>query len=285
MEAVETLEKNAIEEGFVHRKGDAAGQADLQDHKEKIPRFSKTFRDFCKDVWSPDMTELPKSFHAIQSPNVKAAVLDIIRKELEPYIIGLLQRIGKCFGVEKKGFQKKIEFLSYLFPELVSDGDCDAVQDDDDDFMESEDPSNSAEAHSEASSSHCDHDSPTSHDHSLEDRNDVGVQIHVQTSKPRRKMQSPLTKYVIGTMKNPRIKEFLMKELRTNEDVQKAFRYITKSFLPDEMEGSRGLTAENISVRKYQAMWKISPRTRRNCATPVRRICRQPACHIDGAIT
>eukprot|EP00960_Hanusia_phi_P052409 761436-Hanusia_phi.AAC.1 len=57
--------------------------------------------------------------------------------------------------------------------------------------------------------------------------------------------------------------------------MQKAFRYITKSFLPDEIEGSRGLIASNISAKKYQAIWRMSPRTRRNCATPIRKICRQ----------
>eukprot|EP00960_Hanusia_phi_P027154 746668-Hanusia_phi.AAC.1 len=76
-------------------------------------------------------------------------------------------------------------------------------------------------------------------------------------------------------MKNPRIKEFLMKELRTNDDVQKAFRYITKSFLPDEIEGSRGLISSNISNKKYQAIWRMSPRTRRKCATPIRKICQR----------
>eukprot|EP00960_Hanusia_phi_P053139 761856-Hanusia_phi.AAC.1 len=66
-------------------------------------------------------------------------------------------------------------------------------------------------------------------------------------------------KYLMGTIKHPRIKEFLMKELHTNEDIQKAFRYITKSFLPDEVEGSRGLIASNISIKKYQAIWRIIP--------------------------
>eukprot|EP00960_Hanusia_phi_P003073 91002-Hanusia_phi.AAC.1 len=31
------------------------------------------------------------------------------------------------------------------------------------------------------------------------------------------------------------------------------------------MRGSRGLIASNVTTKKYQAIWRMSPRTRRNC--------------------
>ncbi|EKX46316.1 hypothetical protein GUITHDRAFT_107925 [Guillardia theta CCMP2712] len=75
-------------------------------------------------------------------------------------------------------------------------------------------------------------------------------------------------------MKNPRIKEFLRRELRSDEDLQYALRYITKLFLADEVEGSIGLTVSNVALKKYVAIMKLSPRTSTHCATPVRKICR-----------
>eukprot|EP00960_Hanusia_phi_P029433 747947-Hanusia_phi.AAC.1 len=127
----------------------------------------------------------------------------------------------------------------------------------------------------------CDHgedNRPTSHDHTYSYHNCQNVSM---SSMPApRKKSSPLQKFILGTMKHPRIKEFLKETLRTDEDLQKGLRYITKQYLPDEVEGSVGLTFARIPNRAYIDLFKITRRSRR-CHTPMKRISRRRVTTCD----